>query len=199
MKDLVGSSGTAGAAAATGVTHRLIGHAIVSADDRIADSAGAYPDDLRNEADWALFQSALDRADLVLLGRTSHDAAPNTRGRRRLIVSSQANGLDQREDGWWLNPAAIALADALATLLPCGGEVAVPGGQGVFDLVGASGFAEFHLARNPAVILPHGRGLFAACETGTPAAKILANGGLGATPPRIIDTAAKVDLTIWRR
>ena len=198
MKDLAGSSGATGAPGAR-ASHRLIGHAIVSADDRIADAAGVYPDALRNEADWALFQAALDAADLTLLGRTSHEAAPNTRRRRRLIVSSGADGLEQRADGWWLDPADVPLAEALARLLPAGGTVAVPGGQGVFDLVGAAGFAEFHLARNPAVTLPGGRGLFAACETGTAADAVLAAGGLHPAQSRTIDAAANVDLTVWRR
>ena len=35
------------------------GLAIVSRDDRIADAAGAMPDSLRNEADWAYFQSGV--------------------------------------------------------------------------------------------------------------------------------------------
>ena len=51
--------------------HRLIGHAIVSDDDRIADAAGSFPDALRNRSDWTHFQAQLDRADLVLLGRAS--------------------------------------------------------------------------------------------------------------------------------
>ncbi len=196
MKDLVGSSG---APAAEGVRHRLIGHAIVSADDRIADAAGIYPESLRNDADWALFQAALDRADLTLLGRTSHEAAPNARGRRRLIVSSRANGLEERADGWWLDPTSVPLEEALAHLLPGGGEVAVPGGRGVFDLVGAAGFTEFHLARNPNVTLPGGRGLFAACEAGTDATTILGEGGLVPAATEIIDPAEDVTLTIWRR
>ena len=178
---------------------RFVGHAIVSADDRIADAAGGFPASLRNAADWALFQAALDRAALVLIGRASHDAAPNVTGRRRLIVSRGVRGLERRAGGDWLNPAEVPLDDALATLLPAGGEVAVPGGQAVFDLVGADRFSAFHLARSHRVRLPGGRGLFRACEAGVPAAAILAGGGLAPGPAEVIDPAAAVTLTIWSR
>lgn len=179
--------------------HRLIGHAIVSADDRIADAEGRYPEALRNEADWALFQAALDRAALTLIGRASHEATPNARGRRRLIVSSGASGLEERPDGLWLNPAEMPLAFALARVLPQGGDVAVVGGQRVFDLVGATGFAEFHLSRARRLRLPGGRGLFSASERGVPAVAILTAGGLAASEEILIDPRADVVLTIWRR
>ena len=179
--------------------HRLIGHAIVSADDRIADATGRLPEALHNEADWALFQAALDRAALTLIGRASHEATPNSKGRRRLIVSGQARALEQKADGWWLNPAELPLERALATVLPDGGEIAVVGGQAVFDLVGAAGFNVFHLSRSHRVHLPGGRGLFAACERGVPAAAILSAGGLVEGDAEAIDPGADVTLTVWRR
>lgn len=179
--------------------HALIGHAIVSADDRITDAAGRFPDALRNERDWALFQAALDASALTLIGRASHEAAPNVKRRRRLIVSRSARGLESRRDGWWLDPAAVDLFEALERLLPGGGVVAVPGGQGVFDLVGPERFSAFHLARAQGVRLPGGRGLFSACERGVPAGELLSAGGLVAGPPAVIDPAAGVTLTIWTR
>lgn len=179
--------------------HRLVGHAIVSADDRIADSAGRLPDALHNERDWELFQAALDRADVTLIGRASHDATPNRKGRKRLIASRSADGLEHRPDGIWLNPARTPLAEALATILPAGGEIAVVGGQGVFELVGAAGFSAFHLARARRVRLPGGRGLFSASERAMPAAEILSRGGLVPEEETTIDAEADVTLTIWRR
>ena len=177
--------------------HRLIGHAIVSADDCIADAAGRIPEALHNEKDWLLFQAALDRSALTLIGRASHEAVPNQRQRRRLIVSSNPVGLERRVDGHWINPAVVPLEEALKELLPAGGEVAVVGGQGVFDLVGASGFAAFHLARARRLRLPGGRGLFHDCERGVPAASILSAGGLVAEAERIIDPDADVTMTVW--
>lgn len=179
--------------------HRLIGHAIVSADDRIADASGRYPEALRNDADWALFQAALDRAAITLIGRVSHAATPNMKRRRRLIVSSTASGLERRDDGFWLNPEHVPIGEALDRLVPDGGEVAVVGGQRVFDLVGAGSFAAFHLARSPQVTFPGGRGLFRACEDGIPATAILLAGGLAADEPLLLDPAAGVTLTVWRK
>ena len=55
------------------------GYAIVSADGFIADDDGHMPDSLKFEADWAYFQAALDRADITLIGRLTHEAAPNVK------------------------------------------------------------------------------------------------------------------------
>ena len=179
--------------------HRLIGHAIVSDDDRIADASGSFPDALRNESDWTHFQAQLDRADLVLVGRASHEAAPNVKRRPRLVLSRAANGLERRADGWWLDPTSVPLADVLARLLPAGGEVAVPGGRVAFDLVGAAGFAAFHLSRAQGVRLPGGRPLFDACARGRTAADILSGGGLLPGPAQTLDHEARVTLTVWSR
>lgn len=179
--------------------HRLIAHAIVSDDDRIADAEGRFPPALRNDADWTRFQAALDAADLTLLGRLSHEAAPNVRRRRRLVVTRRLRGFAEEAGALWFNPDDVPLADALGKALPSGGTVAVPGGQGVFDLVGPVGFDEFHLARAQGVRIPEGRGLFAACERGVTAAQILESGGLVAAAEEVLDAAADVRLTLWRR
>jgi hypothetical protein len=116
-----------------------------------------------------------------------------------LIVSRGARALEHRADGDWLNPDEMPLADALDKAVPEGGEVAVVGGQQVFELVGAAGFAAFHLARARRVRLPGGRGLFEACEHGVPAASILAAGGLVADEGQVLDPDAEVTLTVWTR
>jgi hypothetical protein len=174
------------------------GYAIVSADDRIADHEGRMPPALMNEADWAYFQAELDRCDLVALGRASHEAAPNTRSRRRLVVSRSAPGLVERPDAWWWNPADLAWADVAARLLPSGGRVGVPGGQGAFDLFAAIGFSAFHLSRAERVRLPGGRGLFSRVEGGESAEAIFADLGLAPSLTVPIDPAAGITLTIWR-
>ena len=56
------------------------GYAIISDDDRIAGPDGLIPASLRNEKDWECFQRALASSDLVVLGRRSHELAPNVRG-----------------------------------------------------------------------------------------------------------------------
>jgi hypothetical protein len=170
------------------------GYAIVSRDDCIADAAGLMPASLQNDADWAYFQAELDRADWVALGRLSHLATPNVRGRRRLIVSRGANGLEKREDGVWWRPDTVAFEDVVARLLPDGGRIAVPGGQGVFELFLAIGFTAFHLARAEAVTLPGGRRIFASEEK---ADQRLQRAGLAPGPMRWLDEPARVSMTIF--
>jgi hypothetical protein len=174
------------------------GYAIVSDDDRIADADGAMPTALHNKADWAYFQAELDRADLIALGRTSHEATPNARARRRLVLSRTARGLEARADGWWWNPEAVAWPEVVASLIAPGGRVGVPGGQAAFEIFLKFGFAAFHLSRARGVALPGGRGLFEACERGVPAEQLLSGAGLRAGETIAIDEAARVELTVWR-
>ena len=175
------------------------GYAIVSDDDRIAGPDGATPLALRNDADWAYFQRELDAADLVALGRHGHEINPNLRRRRRLVVSSSARGLDQRGDVWWWNPAALSWGEAAALLLRAGGRVAVPGGQGVFDLFLTIGYDAFHLSRALGATAPGGRAVFSACDSGVFAEAVLSGAGLKAGPVEVLDAAAPVTLTVWRK
>jgi len=175
------------------------GHAIVSADDRIADRTGATPASLRNDADWARFQAALDRAAVTVLGRLGHEANPNLKGRNRLVLSSSARGIERRPEAWWWNPAEATLAEALAMAAPRGGIVAVPGGRRVFDRFLAVGYDAFDLARVAGVFLPDGILIFSAIREGQTAEAALAANGLRPEPPTMLDEAAGVALTVWQR
>lgn len=173
-------------------------YAIVSADDRITDASGDLPPELMNEADWRYFQDELDRCDFTLVGRLSHEAAPNRRKRKRIIMSSRVVGLEKRADGWWWNARNREWASVAAELLPTGGRVGVPGGQAVFDLM-LPLFTAFHLSRARRATLPGGRGLFESVERGETAESVLRDAGFVAEPTLTIDEAAAVDLTVWRR
>jgi hypothetical protein len=175
------------------------GYAIVSDDDRIASADGQTPKALRNEADWLNFQHELDLADLIVLGRRGHQANPNVKGRRRLVVSNSAAGLEAREGDIWWRPVEAPWSEASAALLPHGGRVAVPGGQGVFDLFLKIGYDAFHLTRAHGVKAPGGRALFSACDQGDRAETVLARAGLQARETRILDAAARIVLTTWRK
>lgn len=179
--------------------YRIEGHAIVSADDRIATAEGETPASLSNEADWLRFQAALDESTVVVLGRLSHEANPNTARRNRLVVSTAASGVERRSDGWWWNPAEAPLPVALKSAAPDGGIVAVPGGHLIFDLFLKIGFDAFHLARATQVRIPGGVPLFSAIEPGRHAEDVLAGAGLAAGPVETLDEAAGVTLVIWRR
>jgi len=182
-----------------GRTWRFHGHAIVSADDRIADATGRTPLSLRHDADWRRFQAALDAAVVTVLGRLGHEANPNARGRNRLVLSSAASGVARRADAWWWNPAEASLAEALAAAAPQGGIVAVPGGMRVFDLFLAEGYDGFDLSRMAGVLIPDGTPVFAAIHTGHTADALLAASGLRAGAPEVLDPAARLSLTAWRR
>ena len=178
---------------------RIHGHAIVSADDRIAGPDGRTPAQLRNEADWLRFQQALDQAAVTVLGRLGHEANLNARGRNRLVLSSSAHDVERRADAWWWNPADVPLEAALQQAAPAGGIVAVPGGRRVFDLFLALGFDEFHLACAQSVHVPGGIPVFSEVADGRPAEAALAARGLVADATELLDRKAKVTFTLWRR
>lgn len=178
---------------------RIHGHAIVSADDKIAGSDGLTPEALRSEADWHRFQQALDAAAVTVVGRLGHEANPNHRGRNRLVLSSSAKRIERRPDAWWWNPEEASVGEALRSVAPRGGIVAVPGGRRVFDLFLALGFDEFHLARASEVLVPDGVPIFSAVFEGRSAEAVLAAHGLAADEAETLDRRANVTLTVWRR
>ena len=174
------------------------GHAIVSADDRIAEANGRMPPSLHNDTDRQRFQSALDQAVLTVLGRLGHETHPNAKNRNRLVVSSAADGLERRPDAWWWNPAEIPVAEALARAAPEPGVVAVPGGRLVFDLFLAAGFDKFFLSRATRAKIPTGLPVFSAVEGGTSAQDVLMGHGLLPQPAVVLDERAGVELVEWR-
>lgn len=179
--------------------YRIEGHALVSLDDRIADAAGAMPASLHHPADWAQFQAALDAAAAVVLGRRSHEATPNSRGRNRIVVSSRAHGVERRDDAWWWNPAEAALADALTLAAPQGGRIVVPGGRDIFDLFLKEGYDTFVLARLVEVFLPAGLALFTACAAGMPSEAVLRQAGLVPEADEVHGANAELTITRWSR
>ncbi len=174
------------------------GYAIVSDNDCIADASGQTPDVLRNEADWAYFQAELNKSAVTVLGRLGHEANQNPRGRLRMILSTSASGLERRADGWWWNPAELSWDQAIRTVLPEGGRVAVPGGRRVFDLFLGIGYAAFHLTRAEGTLVPDGVPVFSGCRHDRSAETILSENGLRPGARQVLDPAGPVTLTIWR-
>jgi len=177
----------------------ITGYAIVSDDDRITAADGLTPVSLRNEKDWELYQLAQQQATMVVFARRSHELEPNIHHTPRLVVSREAPGLEQRADSWWWDPRRVTWEAVAAKLLPNGGAVAVGGGQVVFDLFLTIGYQGFHLSHAKGVKLPGGRGVFAACEAGVPAATVLKEHGLAIEKQVPLDPAHGVEMTIWRR
>jgi hypothetical protein len=178
-------------------------HAIVSADDMIAAADGAMPPCLRNDADWARFQAALDGAGLVVTGRLGHEAHPNKPHRRRLVLTSRASGMERQRDApgqvFLLDPAKMPLEAALDALLPVGGLVAVTGGTRVFEAFLRFGVDEFHLARATRCRVPGGRPLLPGLGPERGAADALAGYGLLPRAEETLDAAAGVTLTVLAR
>lgn len=137
------------------------GYAVVSVDGFIADDQGRMPDALRFEADWAYFQAALDAADITLLGRHTHEAAPNVKRRPRLVVSRGVRAVIQENARtWWVNSEDLAPASAVAAVAGAAADVAVVGGTGVFGwILQEAGFDEFHLSLAHPIRLGAGRPL----------------------------------------
>lgn len=179
--------------------YEIHGHAIISDNDCIAGPDGRMPDSLRNETDWNHFQLELDRAVLTVLGRGGHEAHPNSRGRRRLVVSSRVDGIEHRPDAWWWNPGQASLGEVLRIVAPEGGLIAVPGGRRVNDLFLSLGFDAFHLVRKRGVVIPKGVPVFTRVWVAGSAERLLASHGLHPATSRDLDPAARVSLTIWTR
>lgn len=179
--------------------YRLEGHAIVSVDDRIADSSGQMPKRLSHPSDQIRFQAALEDAALIVLGRRSHEAVPNRQGRNRLVMSRGVDELSNRHDGWWWNPNGVPLKEVLRQAAPGGGTVAIVGGREVFDYFLDVGFDAFHLSKNAGVSLPGGTPVFSECDDGISVSSVLEGAGLSPGKTEFLDAEKQVMLTIWRR
>jgi dihydrofolate reductase len=174
------------------VSITIIGHAIVSADGRIADRNRQMPDALRNDKDWTRFQAALDGAALVVLGRLGHEAHPNP-GRRRLVVTSRIGRLEPIDELVTLwNPAGVDFRDVASELGIADGTVAVAGGQQVFDLF-LPRFTQFDLVTVDAVLLPDG----VPCFSGGWPEEVLPVAGLRVVERDVLDPGVRLE--VWRR
>jgi hypothetical protein len=175
------------------------GHAIVCGLARMTDAAGAMPEDLRFEADWALFQAALDRADVSLIGRRTHEVAPNVKRRRRVVVTASPAPLaDARAVAF--DPEGGDLRGFLAARFGPEAHVAVAGGTGVFDLAGrALGYDAFTLTVAPAARLPGGRTVFTGADDLDALRARLASLGLDRVAARTLQASPRLELEEWRR
>ena len=177
--------------------HTIIGHAIVSTDGFIADAQGHMPKPLMIEADWVRFQAELDASDVTLLGRLGHEAHPNFKLRRRLVLTSGVDGLRMGEDVKgridFLNPAVMSLQGALDQLFPNGARVAVVGGTKVFDhVLETIGFDVFDLVVANEVMLGAGNLCFS--KQAKSPRRFLSNQGYCEHPPELLDAARNVTL-----
>jgi dihydrofolate reductase len=179
---------------------RIEGYVIVSADGMLANADHAMPDELKFEGDKKFFSAALDRADLIVHGRHSHEGQPNSPKRKRLILTRTIAALapdpDHPKATLW-NPQGASFEAACKAAGVGSGTVAIIGGPDVFGAF-MDRYDTFWLSLAPHVRLPGGE----ACFPGVPARSpqdILAAHGLKAGAAQILDPAADVSVTPWRR
>jgi hypothetical protein len=179
---------------------RVEGYVIVSADGMLANADHVMPDELKFEGDARFFSSALDRADLIVHGRHSHEEQPNSPQRKRVIltrtVASLAPDPTRPKASLW-NPQGASFEAACDFAGVRSGTVAIIGGPGVFGMF-MDRYDTFWLSQAPHVRLPGGE----ACFPGVPARspqEILAAHGLRPGEAQMLEPAASVSVTPWRR
>lgn len=179
---------------------RIEGYVIVSADGKLANARNVMPDELKFEGDKRFFTAALDRADLILHGRNSHEDQPDSPRRKRLVLTRKiaATAPDPSNPNAILwNPAGSSFEAACAEAGVAAGTVAVIGGPAVFDMF-MDRYDVFWLSQAPRVRLPDGEPCFPGVPERSPQ-QVLASHGLRAGPSQMLDPAGDVTVTSWRR
>ena len=176
------------------------GYVIVSAEGMLANAGNVMPDELKFEGDKQFFSVALDRADLILHGRNSFEDQPNSPQRKRVVLTRKIAAIapdpsNPRSILW--NPSGASFEAACDRAGVHSGTVAVIGGPGVFGMF-MNRYDVFWLSQAPHVRLPDGEPCFPGVPRRSPQ-EILAAHGLSAGQPQMLDAAADVSVTPWRR
>jgi dihydrofolate reductase len=177
--------------------YRIVAYAIASADGMIADETGHMPKSLNLEADQRFFEKGLDHAAVMAHGRMSQEDQPNSRQRRRLILTHKIAALapdPENSNGRLWNPAGASLEEACASVGCFSGTVAILGGPHVYSLFLKIGYDDFYLSLADKVRLPGGVPLFGREQLGSPE-EILSAAGLKAGPVQRLDD--EVSLVEW--
>jgi len=158
------------------------------------------PVELKFEGDKRFFTAALDRADLIVHGRHSHEGQPNSPRRKRLILTRRTGSIapdpsNPRATLW--NPAGASFEAACDYAGVRSGTIAIIGGPDVFAMF-LDRYDTFWLSVAPRVRLPGGEPCFPGVPGRSPE-EILAAHGLNAGESQILDLAAGVSVTPWRR
>lgn len=179
---------------------RIEGYVIVSADGMLANAAHVMPDELKFEGDKQFFTAALDRADLIVHGRNSYEDQPHSPLRKRIILTRRIAAIapdpsNPKATLW--NPAGASFESACDFAGVRSGTVAIIGGPDVFEMF-MDRYDTFWLSQAPRVRLPDGEPCFPEVPLHSPQ-EILAAHGLRAGKAQILDSAADVSVTPWRR
>jgi dihydrofolate reductase len=179
---------------------RIEGYVIVSADGMLADAGRVMPDALKFPGDQHFFESALDRADLIVHGRHSFEDQPRSPQRRRIVLTRSVDAIapdptNPNATQW--NPAGASFAQACESAGVRAGTVAIIGGPSVFAMFFDS-YDTFWLSQAPHVRLPDGEPCFPGVPEQTPQ-QLLAAHGLHADDTKVLDATNDVSVTAWRR
>jgi dihydrofolate reductase len=179
---------------------RIEGYVIVSADGMLANADHVMPAELKFDGDKKFFTAALDRADLIVHGRRSHEDQPNSPRRKRIVVTRRIGAIapdpsNPKATLW--NPAGAAFEAACDFAGVRSGTVAIIGGPDVFGIF-MDRYDTFWLSQAPRVRLPGGEPCFPGVPEHSPQ-DILAAHGLKAGEAQILDPANGVTVTPWRR
>jgi dihydrofolate reductase len=180
--------------------HRIDGYVIVSADGMLANADRVMPEELKFEGDKQFFSAALDRADLIVHGRHSQEDQPNSPRRNRIVLTRTVGAVardptNPRAVLW--NPAGTTFEAACDHAGVRSGTIAIIGGPEVFAMF-MDRYDTFWLSQAPRVRLPGGEPCFPGVPRRSPQ-EILAAHGLCAGDADILDSAAGVSVTPWRR
>ena len=179
---------------------RIDGYVIVSADGMLANADRVMPDELKFEGDKKFFTAALDRADLIVHGRNSYESQPNSPLRKRIVLTRKIGAIapdPSNPNATLWNPAGAAFEAACDFAGVRSGTVAIIGGPDVFGMF-MDRYDTFWLSQAPRVRLPDGEPCFPGVPERSPQA-VLAAHGLKAGETQILDAAAGVSVTPWRR
>jgi dihydrofolate reductase len=177
------------------------GYAITSADGMIAGPDGIMPKSLQFEADRQFFIEALNKVDLVVHGRHSHEGQPNSPMRRRFWMTRSVARLELRPGEtrqWSWNPEGMPLEDACRAIGMTGGDIGVLGGPSAYTQF-LPVYRAFYLCNAERVRIPGGTPVFAEIRDGHSAEQILRDNGLVPEPTLALDAALGVTLTRWVR
>jgi hypothetical protein len=176
------------------------GYVIVSADGMLANADHVMPDELRFEGDKRFFTSALDRAELIVHGRNSYEDQPNSPRRKRLILTRSVGAIapdPSNPKAMLWNPAGASFEAACERAGVRTGTVAIIGGPGIFGMF-MDRYDTFWLSQAPGVRIPDGEPCFPGVPRRSPQ-EVLAAHGMAAGAAQMLDAAADVTVTPWRR
>jgi dihydrofolate reductase len=179
---------------------RIDGYVIVSADGMLANADRVMPSELRFDGDKKFFTAGLDRADLIVHGRHSHEGQANSPRRKRIVLTRRIGAVapdPSNPNATLWNPAGASFEAACDSAGVRSGTVAIIGGPDVFGLF-MDRYDTFWLSQAPRVRLPGGEPCFPGVPEHTPE-EILAAHGLKAGEAQILDPANDVTVTPWRR